>query len=449
MAQGRRILITGVSRFWGAELARRLEADPSVEQIVAVDTEGPIRQLARTDFVRADIRHSLVGKLIRGLGIDTVVHSGLIVDPQQAGARTVHETNVIGTMNLIAACSGPDSPVRRLVVKSSTAVYGSEPDDPSFWTEDMRRRGPARDGFTRDLDEVESYVHDYEVRHPDVAVTLLRFGNVLGDVLDSPFARLFDRAVIPTVFGFDPRLQFLDEDDAVSALAHATLNNCRGTYNVAGSGVVVLSQAIALLGKINAPVIPFVGGTMAMRFLERFGLVDFPAEFVRLLQYGRVVDTTRLHLELGFHPQSTTMQTVADHGRQRRARGVLDAEAPYRYEAELEEFLRSRGRRDEPPAAGNGRSTRRRTTTVVAAPKRRSSAGSAKRVGRGTSKRAAATRKSSTATRARRQVSTDSAAPAPAAKRVRRNVLTGAPATPRATRRRRGSSAAPGADATR
>ena len=71
-------------------------------------------------------------------------------------------------------------------------------------------------------------MRDYEVRHPDVAVTLLRFGNVLGDVLDSPFARLFDRAVIPTVFGFDPRLQFLDEDDAVSALAHATLNECRG-----------------------------------------------------------------------------------------------------------------------------------------------------------------------------------------------------------------------------
>ncbi len=130
VAQGRRILITGVSRFWGAELARRLKADPTIEQVVAVDTEGPARQLARTDYVRADIRHSLVGKLIRGLGIDTVVHSGFIVDPQQFGARTVHEINVIGTMNLIAACSGADSPVRRLVVKSSTAVYGSEPGGP-------------------------------------------------------------------------------------------------------------------------------------------------------------------------------------------------------------------------------------------------------------------------------------------------------------------------------
>jgi UDP-glucose 4-epimerase len=447
VAQGRRILITGVSRFWGAELARRLEADPGVEQIVAVDTEGPARQLARTDFVRADIRHSLVGKLIRGLGIDTVVHSGLIVDPQQAGTRTVHEINVIGTMNLIAACSGHDSPVRRLVVKSSTAVYGSEPDDPSFWTEEMRRRGPARDGFTRDLDEVESYVRDYEVRHPEVAVTLLRFGNVLGDVLDSPFARLFDRAVIPTVFGFDPRLQFLDEGDAVAALTHATLNDCRGTYNVAGAGVVVLSQAIALLGKINAPVIPFVGGTLALRFLERFGLVDFPTEFVRLLQYGRVVDTTRLHTDLGFHPQSTTMETVAAHGRQRRGRSVLDAEAPYRYEAELEEFLRSRGQHEAStaaPAHANGGGARRSRATTSTA---RSTKRATRRTGGSATSRTATAKPAARRRKAASAPAGVAASAPPVAARGRRNVLTGAPAA-RRTRGRRRAASVPDADAT-
>jgi UDP-glucose 4-epimerase len=351
VADGRRVLLTGVSRFWGSELARRLESDPGVDQIVAVDTEGPARRLSRTDFVRADIRHSLVGKLVRGLRIDTVVHAGLIVDPQQASGRTVHETNVIGTMNLLAACSGPDSPVRRLVVKSSTAVYGSEPDDPSFWSEDMRRSSPARDGFTRDLDEVESYVREFEVRHPTIAVTTLRFGNVLGEVHDSPFARLFDLPVIPTVFGFDPRLQFLDEGDAVAALDHVARGDCRGTYNVAGAGVVVLSQAISMMGKINAPVIPFVGGSLAMRVLDRLGLVDFPIEFVRLLQYGRVVDTSRLHDELGFVPERTTIDTVLEHGRRRRVRGLVDEATPYRYEHELEEFLRSRGRRDGEPAS--------------------------------------------------------------------------------------------------
>lgn len=392
MANGRRILVTGVSRFWGAELARRLEADPSVEQIVAVDSEGPARELARTDFVRADLRHSLVGKLIRGLGIDTVVHAGLIVDPQQSGPRTVHETNVIGTMNLLAACGGDDSPVRTLVVKSSTAVYGSEPDDPSFWTEDMQRRAPPRNGFTRDLDEAESYVREFGLRNPGATTTLLRFGNVLGDVHDSPFARLFDLPVIPTVLGFDPRLQFLHEDDAVDALHHAVSVRRAGTFNVAGSGVVVLSQAVRVMGKISAPLIPFVGGTLAMRIVERLGLVNFPVEFVRLLQYGRVVDTGRMQRDLGFSTKYSTLDTVREYARQRRARGAMAAAPSYRYEAELEEFLRSRALPDEP---------------------------------------APATAPSTTATRRRRAPRTATA------QRVRNDALTGADARPRAARRRR------------
>lgn len=368
MTEGRRILVTGVSRFWGAELAARLEADPAVEQIVAVDSEGPAKELARTDFVRADISHSLVGKLIRSLGIDTVVHAGLIVDSQQAGAHSVHETNVIGTMNLIAACSGPDSPVRTLVVKSSTAVYGSEPDDPSFWTETMSRRAPARDGFTRDLDEVESYVREFELRHPHTTVTLLRFGDVLGDTHNSPFARLFDLPLIPTVLGFDPRLQFLHEDDAVDGLCHAVRVRRPGTFNVAGSGVVVLSHAITMMGKLNAPLIPFVGGTLAMRIAERVGLIDFPVEFVRLLQYGRVVDTARLHDDLGFTPRLSTLDTVADHARRRGSRHVRANTPSYRREAELEEFLSSRGRR-EPERRTPTRPASRRSPDPGTAPR--------------------------------------------------------------------------------
>ena len=341
----RRVLLTGVSRFWGAELAQRLEHDPNVEQVVAVDTEGPRRELARTDFVRADIRHSLVGRLVRGLGIDTVVHAGLIVDPQQAGPRTVHETNVIGTMNLLAACGGADSPVRTLVVKSSTAVYGCEPSDPSFWTEEMTRRTPARDTFTRDLDEVEGYVRDFALRNPDTVVTTLRFGNVLGDVHESPFARLFELPVIPTVLGFDPRLQFLHEDDAVDALLHALRRRVAGTFNIAGPGVVVLSQAIAVMRRRSAPVIPFVGGTAAMRALAGLGLVDFPPEFVRLLQYGRVVDIARARDELGFVPARTTLDTVKEYGRRGRAPAAETPRDPVRSEAELAAFLRSRARR--------------------------------------------------------------------------------------------------------
>jgi UDP-glucose 4-epimerase len=342
MAETKRVLITGVSRFWGAHLARQLEADPSVEAIVAVDTQTPLVELIRTDYVRADIRHSLIGKLLRAMKIDTVVHAGLIVDPRRAPARLVHETNVIGTMNLIAACGAADSPVQKLVVKSSTAIYGSEPDDPSFWSEEMVRRAPPHDTFTRDLDEVEAYVRDFSIRRPDAVVTVLRFANVLGPSHDTPFARLFGLGVVPTVCGFDPRLQFLHEEDAVAVFERMVLESHPGTFNVAGSGIVVLSQAVSMMGKVNLPVIPFFGSELAMAALDRVVAIGFSPHLTRLLRYGRVVDTTALSERLGEVVRHSTLDAVLAHARTRRVRDLVDPSHEYEYEAELEDFLRSR-----------------------------------------------------------------------------------------------------------
>ena len=334
------MLITGVSRFWGCQLAKRLEADPAIERIVAIDTAAPPIELTRTDFVRADIRHSLIGKLLHAIEIDTVVHAGLIVDPRRAAPRRVHETNVIGTMNLIAACSARDNAVRKLVVKSSTAVYGAEAEDPSLWSEDMVRQAPPRDGFTRDLDEVEGYVHDFSLRRPDAITTLLRFANVLGPTHDTPFSRLFDLPAIPTVFGFDPRLQFLHESDAAATLEHAVLHDRPGTFNVAGSGVVVLSQAVAAMSKPNLPVLPFVGAGVMMNVLNRTVPLGFPAHLTRLLQFGRVVDTSALRERFGLAPRHSTPETVLEHARSRRVRTLAGAKPRHVYEAELEEYLR-------------------------------------------------------------------------------------------------------------
>ena len=357
----RRVLITGVSRFWGGQLALRLEAERSVERIIAVDTQSPAVDLKRTEFLRADIRHGLIGKVLSAASIDTVVHAGLIVDPRRAPARVVHETNVIGTMNLLAACSAGDSPVRKLVVKSSTAIYGASPEDPSLWSEHMRRSAAAGDAFTRDLDEVEDYVSDFRVRKPEAVVTLLRFANVLGPEHDTPFARLFDLPAVPTVFGFDPRLQFLHVDDAVAVLERAVVDEKHGTFNVAGSGIVLLSQAIAMLGKLDLPVLPFAGSDLAMSLLNRVLPLGFPPHLTRLLQYGRVVDTSLLAQAFPGLMRHSTAETVDAHARERRVRDIADAQRRrVRHEAEMEEFLRGGATKT---AAANGHRPRRSAGT--------------------------------------------------------------------------------------
>src|SRR6266550_9226186 len=136
---GRRVLITGLSSFWGGRLAQAIEHDPDVETIVGLDTQEPRIQLERTEFVKADQSYSILARIVKATQVDTILHTFLVVDSSQMSGRTLHEINVIGTMNLLAAAGAADSSVRHLVVKSSTLVYGASYKDPTCFREDMAR----------------------------------------------------------------------------------------------------------------------------------------------------------------------------------------------------------------------------------------------------------------------------------------------------------------------
>src|SRR3954470_23584287 len=152
---GRRVLITGLSTFWGARVAKALEADPEVEVIVGLDTKEPRIELERTEFVRADQSYSILARIVKAAQVDTILHTFLVVDSSRASGRAMHETNVIGTMNLLAAAGAAGSPVRQVVVKSSTLVYGSSYRDPVWFKEETPRVGAARTRVERSLLETE------------------------------------------------------------------------------------------------------------------------------------------------------------------------------------------------------------------------------------------------------------------------------------------------------
>jgi UDP-glucose 4-epimerase len=301
------VLVTGVSRYLGARVARVLQADPDVERVIGVDVVPPPEDLGGTDFVRADIRNPVIAKVISSAEVDTVVHLAVVASPLGAGGRSsMKEINVIGTMQLLAACQKSPS-VQRLVVRSSAAVYGASPRDPALFSEDMEPRGLPRSGYAKDVFEVEGYVRGFGRRRPDVDVTLLRFANFLGPTVDNPFTRYFTMPVVPTVLGYDPRLQFLHEDDGREVLRRVVVEHHPGTFNVAGDGVLLLSQAARRAGRPTLPI-PAPTTTVVGQMIRRAGLVDVSPEQLGVLMHGRAVDTTRLKRELGCVPAHTTAQ---------------------------------------------------------------------------------------------------------------------------------------------
>ncbi|MEO9139829.1 MAG: NAD-dependent epimerase/dehydratase family protein [Jatrophihabitans sp.] len=317
------VLITGVSRFLGGRLAAQLTADPAIERIIGVDTTPPraadLPRLGRTEFVRADIRNPLIAKVMAQAGVSTVVHSGLMSSARTIGGRAaMQEMNVIGTMQLLAACQKSDT-VSRFVLRSTDAVYGCGPADPAVFVEGMHPGGGARTGYAKDAVEVEAYLRGFARRRPDVDVTVLRLTNVIGPTIDSAFTRYLGTPVVPTVLGFDPRVQLLHETDAVEVLRLATVSRRPGTFNVAGDGIVTLSQLLRLAGRVRVPV-PIRAIEVAAGLLRSPGAVEFTAEQYRYLTYGRSIDTSALVDVFGFTPQYSTAAAVDSFGTLARSR---------------------------------------------------------------------------------------------------------------------------------
>lgn len=313
------MLVTGAARQLGGRFVRRVQRDPEVDRVIALDAVPPAHDLGGAEFIQADIRQPAVARVLAETGADTVVHMDVTGTALGGGGRaTVKETNVIGTMQLLGACQKSPG-VKRLVVKSSTNVYGSAPRDPAVFTETTPAKSLPSGGFAKDAVEVEGYVRGFARRRPDVAVCVLRFANILGPTPDTPLASYFALPVLPTVLGYDPRLQFVHEDDVIEVLRIAsheprrgTLNS--GTFNIAGDGVLLLSQCSRRLGRPTVPLLlPAV--TWAGSLVRTLGMTDFSPEQIRLLTHGRVVDTGQMRDTLGFVPTYTTAETFADFAR--------------------------------------------------------------------------------------------------------------------------------------
>ena len=340
MSGSKRILITGLSTYWGGLLARALESDASVEAIVGVDNEEPSVELERTEYVKVGAQHALLRRVVEAAEIDTVVDTRLVVDSIVTSPRLAHENNVIGTMNLLAACGGPESTVRKFVFKSSTHYYGSNQDDPAFFDETMGRPHPPRTPIERDVLEAEASVAEFADRNPSVSVSTLRFANVLGPDVRTSHIDLMRLPALPMILGFDPRYQFVHEDDVVHALEHVVKNDLPGVYNVAADGVLALSEVAGLLGKPYAPVLPPWGTGLATAVAGRLG-VRIPPEMLNQLRFGRGVDNRRFKAA-GFEYGATSREAVIGLAEHLRLHPLLreGAGEPYRYEREVEEFLR-------------------------------------------------------------------------------------------------------------
>jgi UDP-glucose 4-epimerase len=230
--------------------------------------------------------------------------------------------------------------VRRLIVKSSQAAYGAGPNDPSFFSEDMTNTERPASSITRDLLDMEQLVSEFAVRNESTQVTVLRLGFRVSE--DTTLASYLSLPIVPTFAGFDPRLQLLHEEDAAEAIVRAVMGEHPGVFNVAAGGVVLLSQAIAIMGGTPAPLLPSYGRWIGRLALRATTKVQLPAHLADVLAYGSVMDCSRLEAAFGWKPAHTSRQVMDGLARGKDIE-VIEAPSPPQ-EYELQVYLQRRRR---------------------------------------------------------------------------------------------------------
>jgi UDP-glucose 4-epimerase len=311
------VLVTGASGDLGARVSGVLRDEPGVSRVVRVADPAAAHMPAdeppggdgHEDLVQLDVSGAQIGALLDATGADTVVHLGLLAHPSRVGGRgAMKEANVVGAIQLLSACQRSRT-VRKVIIQSTSAVYGIAARNPAVFTEEFEPR--ASRGYGRDALDVEGYVRSLARRRPDIAISALRFVNLIGPGVDSALARYFSMPVPMTAIGYDPRIQFVHVTDATEVVRRMVAEDHPGTFNVTGRGVMLVTQCLRRAGRVPVPV-PSEGLRVAADALHVWRLPDFSRDQLDLLRYGQVVDGSKLEHELGWQPAYTTAEAFAD-----------------------------------------------------------------------------------------------------------------------------------------
>jgi UDP-glucose 4-epimerase len=350
MSGKRVVLVTGVANQWGSRVAASLLADPKYH-VIGLDTRPPGVGFEGLDMIEADIRNPLLVELFQSESVHTVCHLKIIEQPHLS--ESAFDLNVMGTMKVFGACV--QAGVSKIVFKSSTAVYGAGPRNSAFLDEQSPMMGSRKNGYTRDLVEIQAFCNGFRRQNPQVNLTILRFPNIIGPTASTPMTRYLSERMVPVLLGFDPIMQLIHEEDVIQSLVYCIKNDYDGEFNIAADGVTPLRKLIALAGKYPIPVLhwfAYWGSSLFGGVGEGGGSLNpYDVDYIR---YPWVADTTRMRKIMGYVPEYTCEEALREFASRQRVsqinpdstRMALDEE---RLRDTLERRRRSRERNSTIP----------------------------------------------------------------------------------------------------
>jgi len=302
------VAITGISGYIGTRLLSRLHTVDSIQKIIGIDIRQPALRPPKLKFYLQNVLKPF-SDLLTENEVDTAIHLAFVVKPTRE-RTSVQKIDVEGTTNFVQACR--QSNVGHALYLSSHTVYGAHHDNPVPLTEDSPLRPLPGFQYSWDKAQAEQIVRDFGQSQRDVTITILRCCPVIGPhAAGSVPVLMFKPPVMIGVAGFDPRMQFVHEDDLIQVIETFLNQKKGGIFNVAGEGDLRYSEVAKVAGKklLMLPgslIHPLMRISWALHLQN-----DSPLSGLEFIKYPLVVNTAKLLKETGFRFQYSTQDALS------------------------------------------------------------------------------------------------------------------------------------------
>jgi nucleoside-diphosphate-sugar epimerase len=311
-----RIVVTGASGNVGTSLLRALAGDSEIESAVGVARRRPKLDFPKTEWATADVAESDLVRVFRGA--DAVVHLAWLIQPSRE-PKLLWRANVDGSTRVFRAVA--EAGVPALVHASSVGAYSPGPKDrlvDETWPTD----GVRTNDYSRQKAEVERRLDRFEREHPTIRVVRLRPALIFKRESATEQRRLFAGPFLPRTLlhpGLIPALpditglvfQTVHSHDAGEAYRLAVVREVRGAFNIAAPPVLDTTSIARLL---HARTFSMSAG--AVRKLASLAyslrLTPLPANWLDMGLAAPLLDSARAREELGWEPERTGEEAIAD-----------------------------------------------------------------------------------------------------------------------------------------
>jgi len=308
-----RVAITGAAGYLGHALIRCLEKNEDCEHIVGLSRRQWDHNFSKLEYHSMDVRSTKLSELFAKSEVDAVLHLAFIVNPLH-DEQEMHSINVEGTQNVLVAAA--EAKVGKIIVTSSTMVYGAWPDNPRQLTENSPLRGHPTYYYNKDKVMIERLCHKFQEQSPDTIMTILRPCIVLGPTVDQFYSRILNWPVLPLVGGRNPPIQFAHEDDVARAYEHFLMNAFSGIFNIVGTDTMTWQDVVHEAGKrtVRMPT-PLLYPTVSL--LWHLHLIEIPPQVMDFIRFPCIASGERAK-KAGFTPQYSTRETLLSFLQQRK-----------------------------------------------------------------------------------------------------------------------------------